>query len=119
MSSDLRKWPRVRPTGMIFAVIGEPPILVGQIIDISAGGLAFKHFRDDVVDQQEFTVGIIESGGGFRVSDLPCRKVYDLLEPLPEGYLNFNDTFRMKCCGLAFGNLTDEETVKLNRFIDG
>jgi hypothetical protein len=105
---------------MIFAVIGVPPIMVGQIIDISLGGLAFKHFSDDSgVDRQDFTVGIIESGGGLRMSDLPCRKVYDLLEPLSEGYLNFNSTFRMKCCGLAFGNLTDEETVKLNRFIGG
>jgi len=119
MSSDLRKWPRVRPTGMIFAVIGEPPILVGEIIDISPGGLAFRHFSDNVVAQQEFTVGIIESGGGLRVSDLPSRKVYDLLEPLPEGYLNFNNTFRMKCCGLAFGNITNEEMVKLNRVIGG
>ena len=119
MSSDLRKWSRVRPKGMIFAVIGERPILVGEIIDISLGGLAFRHFSDSVVDQQEFTVGIIQSGGGLRVSDLPCRKVYDLLEPLPEGYLNFNNTFRMKCCGLAFGSLTDEEAVKLNRVIDG
>ena len=119
MRSDQRKWPRARPKGMIFAVIGDPPILVGEIIDISPGGLAFKHFSDNVVDRQEFTVGIIESGGGLRVSDLSCRKVYDLLEPLPEGYLNFNNTFRMKCCGLAFGNLTDEETIKLNRFIGG
>jgi len=118
MSSDLRKWPRVSPTGMIFAVIGEPPTLVGEIIDISLGGLAFRHFSDSVVDQQEFPVGIIESGGGLRVSDLSCRKVYDLLEPLPEGYLNFNNTFRMKCCGLAFGSLTDQEMVKLNGFID-
>jgi len=119
MSSDQRKWPRVRPTGMIFAVIGDPQILVGQIIDISPGGLAFKHFSDRDVDRQDFTVGIIESGGGLRVSDLPCRKIYDLLEPLPEGYLNFNNTFRMKCCGLAFGNITNEEMVKLNRIIDG
>ena len=119
MSSDQRKYPRVRPMGMIFAVIGDPPSLVGQIIDISPGGLSFKHFSDRDVVRQDFTVGIIESGGGFRVSDLPCQKVYDFLEPLSEGYLNFNNTFRMKCCGLAFGNLTDEETVKLNRFIGG
>jgi len=118
MSSDQRKWPRVRPTEMIFAVIGDPPILVGEIIDISPGGLGFRHFSDIVVDRQKFPVGIIESGRGFRLSDLPCRKVYDFMEPAPEGYLRFHDAFRMKCCGLAFGNLIDEETAKLNRFID-
>jgi len=114
-----RIWSRVRPIRMTFAVLGCPPILVGQIIDISLGGLAFRHFSDVELEQQEYTIGIFESRGEFRISDLPCRKIYDILEPPPTGYPNFNITFRMKCCGLAFGNLTDEEMDKLKWFIGG
>ena len=118
MRPDQRIWSRVRPQRMTFAILGCPPILVGQIIDISIGGLAFRYFSDIELNRQEYTVGIFESGGEFRMSDLPCRKVYDILEPMPTGYLNFTITSRMKCCGLAFGNLTDEEMVKLKWFID-
>ncbi len=117
MDSDQRIYPRMCPTEMTFTVVGCPPILVGQIIDISAGGLAFRHFYDVELDRKEYTVGILKSGKGFRLSDLPCRKIYDFLEPLSEGYLNFNKNFRMKCCGLAFENLTDDETIIIKRFI--
>lgn len=116
--SNQRIWCRVHPRRMTFAVVGCPPILVGKIVDISLGGLAFRHFSDIELDRWEYTVGILESGGEFQMSDLPCRKVYDILEPLSTEYLNFNITFRMKCCGLSFGNLTDEEVSKLQWFID-
>ncbi len=119
MLPNQRMWCRVRPRRMTFAVVGCPPILVGKIIDISLGGLAFRHFNAIELDQQEYTVGILESGGEFRMFDLPCRKVYDILEPLSTEYLNFNITYRMKCCGMAFGNHTDEEMDKLKSFIDG
>ena len=117
MDSDQRIYPRICPKEMIFAVVGYPPILVGRIIDISVGGLAFRYLNDLELERKEYTVGILKSGKGLRVSDLPCRKIYDFLEPLSEGYRNFNKTFRMKCCGLAFENLTDDETIIIERFI--
>ena len=118
ITTNQRMWHRVRPKRVTFAVLGCPPILIGQVIDVSMGGLSFRYFKEIELERQKYTVRIFESVGEFQMANLSCRKVYEILTPLPTEYLNLDITPKMKCCGLEFSNLTDKEINKLTRLIN-
>ena len=98
-----------------FAVLKSGPnsSQLGNIIDISDGGLAF-HFLDTKEIPSEFSeLDIFVSGSGLLVSDVPVEIVSQF--PIEKEIPFFTVSTRRFC--IKFGKLTDEIRAKLSYFI--
>jgi len=101
---------------MAFAAMRNGFKKVGKVNDISIRGLAFSYLSETNeadADRHSSKVDIFLSGNGFHLSNLPCKIVYDFVEPSSDkGF--FVKMFR---CGLYFGELNENQLDKLNFFI--
>jgi hypothetical protein len=95
-----------------FVVLGPQSTLVGRIIDISMGGLAFRH-----VDKEnppggldELDVFIIEDD--FCLKHVPCETVSDL-----ETYESPFGSFIIRESAVQFRDLTPRQMSQLEHFI--
>ena len=83
---ERRKSKRYRATEGAYAAISPHSYKLGQIIDISMGGLAFKYIdtnnddvtNDDTKNQSHTQESIFLSSMGFYVGDLPFKTVSDV-----------------------------------------
>ncbi len=86
---------------------------LGNIVDISKGGLSF-HFLDTKTMPNEFSeLDIFISGGGFLVSDVPVEIISQI--PVEKEIPFFSVTTRRFC--IKFGKLTDKIRSQLNCLI--
>ena len=97
-----------------FAVLGPNAAKVGRVVDISMGGLAFRH-----VDKEEPLSGLNELDvfmidDDFHVNKIPFEAVSDY-EIKNEGTLSF---MKSRQSGLRFGKLTPGQQSLLEYFIE-
>lgn len=107
-----RKQNRLLAQDDSFAELKGDVVRVGQISDISPGGLAFSYLHEKTPVNEFKFVDIYIGQNGFRLSDVPCSIVYDTID-LSNGS-NGDIYYR---CGLRFGEMKNEHKNKLNHFL--
>ena len=110
---EIRRHTRLLAQDDSFAELKGEEIRTGRISDISSGGLAFSYLPKEKDVDGFKQVDIYLTKNGFRLSDVPCRIVYDEKDA-SNGSSN-GDTYRR--CGLRFGEMADEHKTGLNYFL--
>ena len=112
--TELRKKPRFKVKEGALAFFNPNPSILGSIIDISEGGLAFTYMDNSVsLPEEPVKLDILMSDDGFYLDQLPFETVADFRIP-PE--YSFS-TVTMKRLCLKFGELSAEQKKQLDYFI--
>jgi hypothetical protein len=114
---DKRKHSRFVISGNAYVAFKEGLTKIGKIKDISLGGLSFEYIDEGYVSHQPGRMDIFTSGNAFYLPRIPGEIVYDistLKDGDPQPYFS---TIQMNRCGIQFGNLNDDQTADLKRFI--
>lgn len=111
---ERRQYPRTRAKQGAYAAVCPHERILGQIIDISPGGLAFEYI--DSSSENRFDDHTLLRLGGMdlpTVVGLPCRVVEDqgIMKYSPFSFIN------MRKVRLAFADLTPENREKLDEYI--
>ncbi len=107
-----RRYARFRVPKDAFAALGSVCIKVGQIINISMGGLAFRYLLPNEGPSNASELDIFLAGRTFYLYKVPFETVWDLVtNETPFSSIN------TKVCGLQFGDLTDKQKSDLRYFI--
>ena len=100
------------PTGTL-AVFGRAHPIVGSLIDISMGGLAFRYITDEELPKEASEIDILLADGLSHLYGLPCETVYDM-ETVNGKRLTVMTERRR---GLKFGKLSPNQKLHLEYFI--
>ena len=96
-----------------FAVLGPSAVKVGRVIDISMGGLAFRHVdkKEPMSGLNELDVFMIDDD--FHVNKIPFEAVsdYEIANEGPSVHK------RSRQSGLRFGALSSSQRSRLEYFI--
>lgn len=106
---ERRKHKRFKAAQGAYAVLGPKTSKLGQIKDISMGGLAFKYLTDEARSNGTGELDIIIRQNSLCVKNIPIQTVSDF-ELARE---NAFSTVRLRQQGVQFGNLTSDQTSQL------
>ena len=98
----------------VYALLKNGASKLGQIINISAGGLAFMYINHEEQIGEPIEVDIFISGNGYFLKGIPCRKVSDIHI---DNYVPFS-TFEMRQLGVQFGAMNQGQATQLDAFIE-
>ena len=128
MCTELRKHPRFKLVEGALATLSAPGelfIRIGNILDISEGGLAFSYEGNGTWPREGFEVDLIgypESDSFVEDSNQNVRAVFVETIPVRVIYKAAMETdswkeFKMSRCGIQFGELPQEKLDHLRVFI--
>ncbi|MBW1744529.1 MAG: PilZ domain-containing protein [Deltaproteobacteria bacterium] len=86
---------------------------VGQVADISMGGLAFRHLTGEEPPNGSLELDLFLAGRSFYLYKVPFEMIWNL-EPIETNSSNYPD---LRQCGLQFGALTPSQAAQLEYFI--
>lgn len=100
-----------------FAALGDKFSRVGQVLDISPGGLMFEYILlKEILDEPRW-VDIFTTRGGFHLSRIPCEVVDDwIVNSTGTGCAGFENVLTRRC-RIQFGLLNSKESKELTEFI--
>jgi hypothetical protein len=110
---ERRKHGRFKVKEGAFAALGRWFSPVGQIMDISKGGLSFRYIARSDQSKGTTQLKILLSGAGFHFDILPFKPIWDLATPYALSYVSRT----MRQCGGQFGELKDDQKLDLDYFI--
>ena len=87
--------------------------VVGQITDVSLGGLSFQYVSSRVRSKESPVLRISSTDGTFELGMIPFNAVWD--RPGPQA--TSSDLITLRECGVQFGELTDEQRFDLKWFL--
>jgi len=96
-----------------YALIKNGASKLGQIKNVSKGGLAFMYINGGEQMQGSLLLDIFLSGHGFYLKDILCNKISDIHV---ENKSPFSD-FKMRHLGLQFSELSQDQSNRLDTFI--
>lgn len=118
--ADRRQHRRFQVHDGAFAVLrprsdiwGQVIDIVGQIVDISQGGLMFRYIAGENRSHEPFKLDIVLAGDSFRLDKIPFKAVSDMDMTDP---LTFGPT-TMRRQSVQFGALTYDQKAQLQYFI--
>jgi PilZ domain len=97
----------------IYALLKNGASKLGQIINISAGGLAFMYINHEERIGEPVEVDIFISGNGYFLKGIPCKKISDIHV---DNFVPFS-TFEMRQLGIQFGSMNNGQAAQLDSFI--
>ena len=110
---ERRQMKRFKVAEGAFAALVNHGSRLGQIRDISKLGLSFRYIDSEEEHPDARELKIILGSGGLCVDRVPFKKVADF-----EIKSEFRfSSIKMRQIGLQFGDLTPEQQVRLNNFI--
>jgi hypothetical protein len=112
--TDKRRFRRLSPKEDAFALLKNHTSSVGQIINVSRGGLAFKYLADEIPADEGWELDVFLASQGFLWKGVPHRTILDI-EMAPESPFS---SVRMRRRAVAFQNLTDEHVSRLESLLD-
>ena len=98
----------------VYALLKNGSSKLGQIKNISKGGLAFMYINDGEQIHRPTEVDIFLSGYGFILKDIPCKKISDIHV---DNFVPFS-TFEMRQLGVQFGEISMLQLDNLGAFIE-
>lgn len=107
---ERRKYKRYKAAPGAYAVLGTEASKLGQIKDISMGGLAFKYLANEARTDDADKLGIIIRRNNFYVNNIGIRTVSDF--ELAREYAFSTVILRQQ--GVQFCELTSEQRSKLD-----
>jgi hypothetical protein len=117
MKIDRRKNIRFLVQDDVIAVLQNGSIKIGQVKDISIGGLSFDHIYDENLRQEPFKRDIVLLANEFYLSKVPCRVVYDIPVPTPIEYQSLIIGLTTRRCGIQFETLSEDQISQLDSFL--
>jgi hypothetical protein len=114
MKTERRKNIRFLVQNDVIAVLQNGSTAIGQVKDISIGGLSFDHIHDENLRQEPFKRDIVLLGDEFCISKVPCRVVYDIPIPPSEEYQSFIIGLTTRRCGIQFETLSEDQKIQLD-----
>ena len=111
MDTERRKFKRLLPRDLTFAVFRPHFANLGKVKDISKGGLALEYVLNETKITGFSEIDIFLSGYPFYMSRIPSKIIYDK---------NINGEYRTegtRQCGLKFEDLAPEQTSQLQYFL--
>ncbi len=111
--AERRKHQRFQAEDGAMVTLRRYASLVGRIIDISKGGLAFRYMDTDERPRGSFQLDILVERAGFLLEKVPAKTISDL--ELPKEFSYSPTTMRRQ--GVQFGDLTENQKSKLESFI--
>ncbi|HBZ54494.1 MAG TPA: hypothetical protein DEO88_03735 [Syntrophobacteraceae bacterium] len=109
---------RFKTRDMVFAVLYTDVLLLGKVLDVGRGGLAFQYvaFADGNGEwaKGKADLEVFESGSS-RCWKIPsCSVVYDLEVPLEVRFLS---NYQLRRCGVRFGDLSKRQCTQVESLI--
>lgn len=109
-----REHSRFRAKDLTFVKLcSESNVDIGQMLDISRGGLSLKYFVDSEKSKDYSRLGIFLSGGDFILDQISFRTVSDTV-------INSSPPFSMitlRRFGVQFENMQPDQVAKLDYFL--
>ena len=96
-----------------FAVVKCQVSKVGQILDISMGGLALHYIANGTPSNSSYTLDILLSGNGFYLERIPFETITDIEIP---NQFPFTSLI-MRRQGVKFLELSPQQALMLEEFI--
>ena len=111
---EKRKFKRFKLKNLAFALLKSVSYEeLGEIIDISKGGLALQYLVGEKQIKEFVELDIIFADNGFHIKKIPCKTISDF-EITNEIYFSF---LKMRRHSIKFGELDNHQTSELNYFI--
>ena len=104
---ERRKHPRFDLRIGAFVLLNQPVSLVGEVLDVSMGGLSFRCSSEAEIPWETWELDILCTHGGESVGELPFIRVTEL--PFSE---------EEKRYGVKFERLTNRQAAQLRAFIE-
>lgn len=111
--TERRKHKRFRVQNGSFAALCPQFSILGQIIDISTGGLSFRYVASEGRSKESSQLRILLTDGSFCFDKIPFEAVWDT--PMPREFSFGAITLRQ--CGVQFGELTHGQKLDLQYFM--
>lgn len=113
-SAERRKHRRFRVQGGNLAALSPRFCVVGQIVDISSSGLAFRYVASNARSYECAKLKILKTYGSFSCDRIPFKTIWDSSTPK-----NFSlGSLPLRHCGVQFGKLGDDQKIDLKYFIE-
>jgi len=96
-----------------FAALCNEFTALGQIIDISTGGLSFRYVASETRTYGSAELSILMTDGSFCFEKVPFKTIWDSAMPREFSF----GAITLRHCGVQFGNLTHSQRVDLEYFI--
>ncbi len=112
--TEKRRFRRFQAPQNAFTLLRGPEGKLGQIIDISKGGLAFRYVDNGKQPKRSFQLDIFLANNGFRLEKVSYRTVSDF-EVSKQGLAN---SAIMRRCGVQFDELNQDHVSRLEYFIE-
>lgn len=110
---ERRKQNRFKVREGAFAAITPNLSAVGQIMNISQGGLAFRHNANPDQIDESVEIDIFYLRHGYYIEKVPSKIIshFAVIQDIPL------DAFQTRQCGVQFGKLTANQLSRLDNFI--
>jgi hypothetical protein len=110
---ERRRHPRLKTIGGHAMVVLPDEALVGALVDISMGGIAFYYSALSPRQEQRPQSGILVGDDDLWLQDYPIKTVQDFVVKIP--VFSKRPILRRRC--LAFGPLSDHQESLLEQYI--
>jgi hypothetical protein len=110
---ERRKYKRFPVREGAYALLKNDSSKLGQIKNISRGGLAFSYINDGEQMNESFKIDIFISKVGYCLKDIPSKKISDLHI---DNKLPFS-TFSIRQARIQFNELNHSQLSQLDNFI--
>ena len=111
--AERREYKRFRAQDRAFAAFISSDKRIGQIIDISRGGLAVFYLDETNQENSSFELEIFSANNGFHLKQVPFKTISDFEIP-SEFHISF---ISMRRRSVQFGKLSHSQTSQLEYFI--
>ena len=110
---EKRRHKRFRSKESAYASFGNHAMKIGQIVDISMGGLAFHYIADGDQINGSRKLEIYLAHNGFHMREVPFNTISDFI--LPSEFPI--STIIMRRRGVQFGELSEQQVSQLGYLI--
>jgi len=111
VETDRRKFKRLLPRDLTYAVFRPHFSNLGKVKDISLGGLALEYVLNKTKNKGSSEIDIFLTDDSLYLPRIPSKIIYD--REIDEEYRSV----KKKRCGLQFGDLTPTKKSQLEYFI--
>jgi hypothetical protein len=110
---EQRQCKRFRVRSEVVVLLSPHDAEMGQLRDVSMGGLTFDFVTSQVLPIEATRLDICPMGSAFLLCDLPFRSIWEL-----SIYETKPTSLHRKRCGVQFGELTPDQIRLLEYFIN-